>query len=193
MEHTRELILQAEEQIQQFADQLARAKQVVDGVETIEKLLHDAAQQVSVACKTLEQAQQHASDVLRDASLLAQRSIRELEHATQQVVQTNQQMLHTLQQQIGNQAEQQRRQLDTIAQELATQTQRIAQTSQEAISSAIALMARLKDETLQSLQGIRAQLDSMEQTTARQAKILYLIIALLIVVLILGVGGLVVR
>lgn len=140
MEHSRELILQAEEQIQQFADQLSRAKRVVDEVETVEKLLRDAAQRVSVACEALE---------------------------------------HT-QQQINAHFEQQGRQIQDIAQELANQT-----------SSAIALMVRLKDETIQALQTVGMQLGSIEQAIAKQTKILYLIVALLVVVLIVSVLALV--
>lgn len=138
MENSRKLILQAEEQIQQFADQLFRAKQVVDGVEAIERLLKDAAQQIHAACQALEQAQQQVNNAVQ-------------------------------------------------------QVQRVSQTSQEAISSAVALMSRLKDETSQSLNTLRAQLDHIEQATARQTKILYLAAALLLMVFLLGIAGLVLR
>lgn len=192
MEHSRELILQAEEQIQQMADQLSRAKQVVDSVETVEQLLQNAFLQVDAARKTLESAHQQSSNALNDTLRLVQRSVQQLEHTGQSVAQTSQQLVYTLQQQISAHFTQQNQQIQTIATEIDRQVQRVAQTSQEAISSGITLMARLKDETAQSLHTLVKQIEAIEQTTAKQTKVLYFITALLIVALIVSTVALVI-
>lgn len=192
MEHSRELILQAEEQIQQMADQLSRAKQVVDSVETVEQLLQNAFLQVDAARKTLESAHQQSSNALNDTLRLVQRSVQQLEHTGQSVAQTSQQLVYTLQQQISAHFTQQNQQIQTIATEIDRQVQRVTQTSQEAISSGITLMARLKDETAQSLHTLVKQIEAIEQTTAKQTKVLYFITALLIVALIVSTVALVI-